>query len=126
MTFGIITVADLAEQVRDLYNRPGPTRDTNPEQKRLTLDELIEREPRLAELRRRVQAEPGGRGYCANEAWYGPKGYRREVISLVGNISDSDDAAMRTAAAYDTAYQTLYHMLPDCDHGDTMCRRGRR
>ena len=126
MKDGIITVADLAERVRELYDRPGPTRDTNPENKRLTLDDLIAREPRLADLRRRVRAERGGPGYCANEAWYGPKGYRREVIALVGNLSESDDAALRTSAAYDAAYQTLYRLLPDCDHDDSMCRRGRR
>ncbi len=36
------------------------------------------------------------------------------MTQLVGWGSNHPDPALRTSAAYDVAYQTLYDLLPDC------------
>lgn len=100
-------------------------RDSNPDGHRLTWDELVAREPRLAELRRRIAAVRAGPDFCANHLWYGRRGFKAEMAGLVGMHAESDDAALGTAAAYDVAYHTLYELLPDCRH-DGWCRGGRQ
>lgn len=114
-----------------LYDRPGPARDSNPEGKRLTYAELEEREPRLAALRLAIDAvgttgdvRAGGE-FCANHWWYGRAGFKAALTGIIGHFADQDDAALTTAAAWDVAYQTLYHRLPDCRH-EGPCWRGRR
>ncbi len=107
-------------------HRPHPTeRDTNPSGKRLSYAELEARDERLAALR--LAIESVGRGtadFCANHWWYGRAGFKFTLCDIIGSYANQDDDALRTAAAYDCAYQTLYHRLPDCRH-EGMCRKGR-
>ena len=35
--------------------------------------------------------------------------------------SQSNDPRLKTARAYDVAYQTIYAALPDCKHDDRLC-----
>jgi hypothetical protein len=108
--------------------QPHPTeRDTNPSGKRLTYAELEERDDRLYALRMAidfVDHTSGSEDFCANHEWYGRAGFKATLTNIVGHWATQDDAALRTAAAYDVAYQTLYHRLPDCRH-EGMCQRGR-
>ncbi|MDP9472344.1 MAG: hypothetical protein M3Q71_17025 [Chloroflexota bacterium] len=85
----------------------------------LTWDDLVAREPRLADLR--VAAErirpTANASFCANAAWYGYGGHlglKPRLVRLVGWGSNHPDPALRTSAAYDVVYQTLYDLLPDC------------
>lgn len=122
MTFRIVT----ADQLADLYDRPGPERDTNPTGKRLTYAELEERDQRLAALRAAIlvvgRSHPDE--FCANHWWYGRRGFKATLTTIIGSFADQPDAALRTAAAYDVAYQHLYRLLPDCRH-EGMCWKGR-
>lgn len=114
----------LASELPDYH--PHPTeRDTNPSGKRLTYAELEARDERLAALR--LAIESVGRGtadFCANHWWYGRAGFKATLSDIIGMYAYQEDATLRTAAAYDCAYQTLYHLLPDCRH-EGMCRKGR-
>ncbi len=84
-----------------------------------TWDDLVRLEPRLAGLRaeiERITARDGQR-FCANEHWYGyngEPGIKRKLVRLVGFRAQSPDPVIRSMAAYDVAYQTLYALLPDC------------
>ena len=57
------------------------------------------------------------RKYCANAAWY--KTFKREVVKLVG--WSADDIRLQSTAAYDTVYQYLYDLLPDCTCESSLC-----
>ncbi len=116
----------LARDIPIPAPRPAAGRDTNPERKRLTYAELEARDQRLAALR--VAIDTVGRtagDFCANHWWYGRAGFKSELTRIIGSLAAQDDAALRTAAAYDVAYQTLYHRLPDCRH-EGMCWKGRQ
>ena len=86
----------------------------------LTWEELVERQPWLAELERMVLAVDGSDPrFCANEAWFGYGAHRGHGIKprmerLVGWLADAPDPTLRTSAAYDAAYRALYRLLPDC------------
>ena len=94
----------------------------------ITWEELVEREPRLAELLADVLTvkDGGGPYFCANEAWYsrpaenprpqrlGGYGFKSRMVDLVGWDAETDDPALRTQAAYSVAYQKLYAPLPPC------------
>ncbi len=55
--------------------------------------------------------------FCAINAWYGT--FKRKMCKLVGwGVADD---RLKTSKAYDTVYQYLYHLLPDCAH-EGMCR----
>lgn len=105
---------------------PEPERDTNATGKRLKYAELEERDQRLSALRAAIlvvgRSHPGD--FCANHWWYGRRGFKSTLTTIIGNIADQPDAALRTAAAYDVAYQHLYHLLPDCRH-EGICWKGR-
>ncbi len=100
--------------------RPAAGFDSNPTGKRLTYDELETREPRLAELRRRIVATRPTPDFCANAAWYRPGCYKAQMLTIVGVLSDNPDAALRRPSAYDVVYRTLYGRLPDCQH-ESIC-----
>ncbi len=92
-----------------------PTIVTN----RPTWQDLVAREPRLAELR--VAAErirpTANASFCANAAWYGYAGQfglKPRLLRLVGWGAQNQDPVLRSSDAYDVAYQTLYDLLPDC------------
>lgn len=77
---------------------------------------LVEAEPRLATLRAEIEGIRSGREFCANELWMGPVGFKPRVTALVGWRAELDDPSLRTSAAYEMAYRTLYALLPDCQH----------
>jgi hypothetical protein len=78
--------------------------------------ELSSLEPKLRRLLvdiKAVRAEARGRKhFCANRRWYG--GFKKRLCSLVGFDARDAEPALRSPAAYDTAYAYLYHHLPDC------------
>lgn len=87
----------------------------------LTFDELVRREPALAELLREVRAvsSKDDRYYCANAVWYGYGQYRRSglkprLLQLVGWCARKDDPILRSEKASDLAYHTICNALPDC------------
>jgi hypothetical protein len=83
----------------------------------LTFDGLVALEPRLANLlaEARRHRRSRARSVCANEIWYRPGGLRQRLIGLVGWHSLAPrGSVLRTPAAYDLAYETLYDALPDC------------
>ena len=78
---------------------------------------LILAQPKLADLLTEVQAlhaEPPTTPFCANDVWFRPDGLHRRMSALVGWEADGAPPILRTVAAYDTAYNTLYAALPDC------------
>ncbi len=85
---------------------------------RPTWDDLVAREPRLADLRiaaERVRAVDTS--FCANAVWYGYGGHlglKPRLVRLVGWGAQSRDPVLRSCDAYDLVYQTLYDLLPDC------------
>ncbi len=103
-----------------LWQPVPPDFDSNPEGKRLTWPELMQRDARLAALAAAVKVTQAGRDFCANTVWYAGVGFKAQLCEVVGFTSENPDAALRTPAAYDVAYQHLYRLLPDCRH-DGMC-----
>lgn len=52
------------------------------------------------------------RSFCANRIWYDY--YKPRLQHLVGFEASGVTAEARTMQAYRTAYQAVYHCLPDC------------
>ncbi len=50
--------------------------------------------------------------YCAINSWYGT--FKPRMIELVGY--SAKDEHLKSVKAYDTVYQYLYWLLPDCNH----------
>lgn len=89
---------------------------------RLTFEELCDREPRLAALRDEIARLPRrSRGACANALWFATPNYKRILTGIIGHLAVQFDPDLRTSAAYDVAYQSLYRLLPNCQH-DGICR----
>lgn len=101
-------------------------------------EDLATRESRLLELRRVAeiagsQQRRDDDGFCANAVWYGypRKGssygegsIRGQIIALVGRHSQHADPLMHTSAAYEVVSDTLWDLLPNCDHEDRSCGWG--
>src|SRR5262249_40882385 len=92
-----------------------------PQPRRLTFAELARLEPALNDLLAEAKAHrrKAGRRFCANAAWYGyddPElGLKHRMSLLVGWHADRGaDPRLRTPAAYEVAYETIYGALPDC------------
>ncbi len=85
---------------------------------RPTWEDLVVREPRLADLRAVAErVRDGDASFCANAAWYGYGGclgLKSHLLRLVGWGTQSGDPVLRSCDAYDVAAQTLYDLLPDC------------
>ena len=83
--------------------------------------EYAQHDDRLLELERRIKAHARvrsiNRNYCANSAWY--KTFKREVVKLVG--WNADDIRLQSSGAYDTVYQYLYNLLPNCTCESLIC-----
>ncbi|MDP9358961.1 MAG: hypothetical protein M3Q71_13250 [Chloroflexota bacterium] len=94
-----------------------------------TWNDLVRAEPQLAVLRsevERITARDGQR-FCANAVWYGyngQPGIKPKLIRLVGFRAENPDPVLHTMVAYDTAYETLYALLPDCWDCDCAPRWG--
>jgi hypothetical protein len=59
--------------------------------------------------------------FCANVHWYGTDGFKSRMRKLVGFERKGGPQRLRTMAAYDLAYDTLYGSLPDCQHDTGLC-----
>ena len=82
----------------------------------MTWAQLVRAQPALAALLGEIQQirDPGGASFCANHVWYN-EGYRDRLYQLVGWEAPADAPAfLRTSEAFDVAYDTLYHALPNC------------
>ena len=77
-----------------------------------TWQQITTLDPSLSALLRRASNH---RGPCANAAWYGPEGIRKEMTRVIGHLRTHGPLELKTSAAYDVAYKTLYKALPDCD-----------
>lgn len=77
-----------------------------------TFDQILVLDPSLICLLRRAQS--CNQGNCANAAWYGPDGIRAEMTRVIGHRRTHGPSELKTSAAYDVAYKTLYAALPDC------------
>jgi hypothetical protein len=89
---------------------------------RLSFDQLAALEPDLGRLEYEIKAwarTPLGDDWCKFRRWYGygrfkHMGYRQRVVELVGWASRHPDPRLHTSAAYETAYEHLLGLLPDC------------
>mgnify|MGYP000961147302 CR=1 FL=1 len=76
-------------------------------------DELVELEPdldQMLEVARLLQ--PEGRRFCANEIWGAV--LKPRLLQLVGWSCLRRNPALRSSAAYSTAYRRIYDALPAC------------
>lgn len=96
----------------------------------VTWAELVIREHRLAQLKRRVElARDDGTApsFCADAHWFGKgdrlPGLRSRLELLVGPASRTDDPILRTQAALDVATATLRALLPPCRGCGCLARR---
>ena len=110
----VLSLAELAEE-DDIPDPPSPPEPAT----RPAWAELCALEPRLLDLARKALTTDGGKpNFCANAVWYGYNGRRglKPYLSLlVGwGAAPYAPAILRTSAAYDVAYQTIYEALPDC------------
>jgi hypothetical protein len=74
--------------------------------------ELAREEPRLAALAHDIRAvkDTGGRWFCAADHWY--HDFKPRLMRLVGWGAEQPE--LRSCEAYDTAYDFLFDLLPDC------------
>lgn len=84
-------------------------------------DDLVRREPRLADLLNEARAvtSRGDPHFCANAVWFGYPGsgypgLKPRLVELVGWEAESGDPVLHTEVAYDVAYHTVYDALPTC------------
>jgi hypothetical protein len=101
---------------------------------KLTFNDLVALEPRLAHLLTEARSHKPSRKFCANEAWYGYFGFsglKGKLLRLVGwgretPPDGATDAAkeetLKSSQAYDVAYETVYRALPDCGP-ECVCQR---
>ena len=82
--------------------------------KELTFEEMCELEPALEALKESIRWMPRILGrrkrFCANEWWYFC--YKQILCCLVG--WDARHPQLKGEHNYNVAYDTLYHLLPDC------------
>jgi hypothetical protein len=82
----------------------------------VTFDDLVAREPMLGHLYEAVDEVDGSSSdFCANRIWYDR--FKPLLVRLVGYEARLDE--LRSEAAYDLAYETLYERLPACQHEST-------
>ncbi|HEY8602399.1 MAG TPA: hypothetical protein VIL85_28515 [Thermomicrobiales bacterium] len=87
---------------------------------RVTWRELVVREHRLAQLKRRIgflRDDGIAPSFCANDHWYGTgtaPGLRDQIVLLVGPAARPDDPILGTDAALAVAGETLRALLPPC------------
>ena len=86
----------------------------------VTFPELVSLDPQLGELMQEAQSHSskGNPQFCANAVWYGYAGHqgiKPRLLWLVGYERPGErNTVLHTAAAYDVAYDAIYHALPDC------------
>jgi hypothetical protein len=81
-------------------------------------EELVQLEPRLAELLKEAQdyrqRSRDARYACANEVYGGPYGLRARMEDLVGWVAKTDIEELKTGEAWKIAHHKIYAALPDC------------
>jgi hypothetical protein len=93
----------------------------------MTFKELTDLEPRLIDLLNEAKSisSKENPNFCTNRIWYGyqdsESGLKYRMSRLVGNFTESDNSILRSSAAYDLAYRTIYDALPDCSHQGGFC-----
>ena len=90
-------------------------------QRAVTWREIVIREHRLAQLKRRIEQfrdDGTAPSFCANARWYGyggsAVGLRDEIARLVGPAARPDDPLLGSDAALETVNATLRALLPPC------------
>jgi hypothetical protein len=88
---------------------------------RPTFADLVSLEPQLAALLAEAESyhEKAGQHFCANVVWYGYRGHAPGLKLLLNDLVgfySGKTGLLATSEAYDMAYQTIYHALPDCRH----------
>jgi hypothetical protein len=82
-----------------------------------TWRELCKLQPGLKKLHNEIRTIRGdGEYFCANSVWYGydgNRGFKERLLHLVGFYAKGCDPRLKTAEAYDVAYEKLYYDLPD-------------
>ena len=85
---------------------------------RPTWEQLVKAEPALAALEREIKkVKPRDPHFCANDCWYGRRGwigFKPRLLWLVGWERKDGPDFMRTSATYDLACYYLYDLLPPC------------
>lgn len=76
-----------------------------------TWEQIEKLDPSLHVLLRRARNQKGN---CANAAWYGPDGIREAMSAAIGHGRTHGPSELKTSAAYDVAYRTLFAALPNC------------
>jgi hypothetical protein len=95
-----------------------------------TFEELARVEPRLLDLLAEARSHHNNRDadFCALDVWFGRAGtgpsFKKRLGRLVGFAAEQG-GVLRTSAAYQVAYRTIYQALPDC-RGRCLGLRGRR
>jgi hypothetical protein len=87
-------------------------RDTEMPETDLTWRKIAAIEPRLSDLYdsvRRIK-DPGGACFCAESLWH--RRLKWQLQSLVG--FRAHEPRLRSMAAYDIAFEKIYHALPPC------------
>jgi hypothetical protein len=93
----------------------------------MTFNDLLRLEPALKALLAEAffHHATASTGFCANAVWYGYPGHqpglKRRLLELVGWTARCP--RLRCSEAYDVAYETIYHALPECNH-EGMCPGG--
>jgi len=93
---------------------------------KVTFNELVALEPRLADLLTEARAYKPGPKFCANAVWYGYHGSLglksklarlvgwARLVPLAGAIDAATEETLKSSQAYDVGYGTVYDALPDC------------
>ena len=79
---------------------------------RLTLQEIVAIEPRVADLLERCRTLPDG--ICGHRAWY-EKPFKGTLVNIVG--WGCSNPKLKTAAAYSTVYDACVAEFPECGSG---------
>lgn len=76
--------------------------------------DLVRIEPVLGSLMRDAAdtLDAGGQWFCANRIWY--QRFKPRLELLVGWHRDAGPESLKSADAYEVAYEAIYMALPDC------------
>jgi hypothetical protein len=71
-------------------------------------------EPLLGSLMREAAStlDAGDESFCANRLWY--QRFKPRLEAIVGWHRQAGPDVLKTAEAYDAAYEAIYMALPDC------------
>jgi hypothetical protein len=86
---------------------------------RRTFEDYVAMDPRLGELLKEAQGMNRSKGssFYANNVWYRAGGLRSKVKELVGYSRPQGPHELRTSAAYEACYRTIYRALVDRNQG---------